>query len=101
HKLHQAAQLTLLGAGREKKIYAVPPYTDVVSLDFEDYPFAAEDFEGISCELCGATGVYFDELLGEDTGEATYRCNDTSFCAGRRAVAAGQGTQHDARQAGE
>ncbi|MDR1088645.1 MAG: alpha-D-ribose 1-methylphosphonate 5-phosphate C-P-lyase PhnJ [Coriobacteriales bacterium] len=90
HKLHQAAQLTLLGAGREKKIYAVPPYTDVVSLDFEDYPFAAEDFEGIHCELCGASGVFFDELLDEDTGETVYRCNDTSFCAGRRGKRIGQ-----------
>ena len=39
-KLNQAEHLTLLGAGREKKIYAVPPHTDVVPLDFEDYPFA-------------------------------------------------------------
>ena len=29
-KLNQARHLTLLGAGREKKIYAVPPFTDVV-----------------------------------------------------------------------
>ena len=32
-KLHQADHLTLLGAGREKKIYAVPPHTDVAPLD--------------------------------------------------------------------
>ncbi len=84
HKLHQAAHLTLLGAGREKKIYAVPPYTSVKSLDFEDYPFITETFEGISCKLCGATGVYFDELVSEETGEVYYQCNDTSYCAGRR-----------------
>ena len=44
-KLNQARHLTLLGAGREKKIYAVPPFTDVKPLDFEDYPFAVETFE--------------------------------------------------------
>ena len=31
--------LQLFGAGREKRIYAVPPYTEVRSLDFEDHPF--------------------------------------------------------------
>lgn len=90
HKLHQAAHLTLLGAGREKKIYAVPPYTSVKSLDFEDYPFITETFEGVSCRLCGATGVYFDELVNTETGEAYYQCNDTSYCAQRRELQAEQ-----------
>ena len=62
-KLNQARHLTLLGAGREKKIYAVPPFTDVVPLDFEDYPFAVERFDGKRCRRCGATGVYLDELV--------------------------------------
>jgi hypothetical protein len=88
HKLNQAEHLTLLGAGREKKIYAVPPYTSVVSLDFEDYPFAVEGFPGATCRLCGAEDVYFDELVDERTGETYYQCNDTSFCACRRAAAA-------------
>ena len=38
-KLHQAAHLTLLSAGREKRLYAVPPYTDVKPLEFDDVPF--------------------------------------------------------------
>ena len=37
-KMHMPA-LQLFGAGREKRIYAVPPYTQVRSLDFEDHPF--------------------------------------------------------------
>lgn len=37
--LDDAEHLTLLGAGREKKIYAVPPHTHVESLAFDDYPF--------------------------------------------------------------
>ena len=80
-KLHQADHLTLLGAGREKKIYAVPPYTNVAPLDFEDYPFAVERFDGKQCRLCGARNVYLDELVDEETGAVFYQCNDTAFCA--------------------
>ena len=57
-KMHQSKSLILLGAGREKKIYAVPPYTSIVSLDFEDYPFEAEQFHGKTCALCGAEHVF-------------------------------------------
>ena len=42
--MHQSKSLILLGAGREKKIYAVPPYTSIVSLDFEDYPLKQNSF---------------------------------------------------------
>ncbi len=80
-KLHQADHLTLLGAGREKKIYAVPPHTNVVPLDFEDYPFVVESFANKRCRLCGVEGVYLDELVDEATGETYYQCNDTAWCA--------------------
>lgn len=58
HKLNHSKALILFGAGREKKIYAVPPYTSVVSLDFEDYPFEVESFQDKSCRLCGAQGFF-------------------------------------------
>ncbi len=83
-KLNQAQHLTLFGAGREKKIYAVPPHTDVKPLDFEDYPFAVERFGDARCRLCGAQGVYLDELVDEASGETYYQCNDTAYCASRR-----------------
>ena len=38
-KMHRSPAIQLFGAGREQRIYAIPPHTDVVSLDFEDYPF--------------------------------------------------------------
>ena len=41
-KLDRNPALLLFGAGREKRIYAVPPYTSVRSLDFEDHPFTVE-----------------------------------------------------------
>ncbi|MCL1798205.1 MAG: alpha-D-ribose 1-methylphosphonate 5-phosphate C-P-lyase PhnJ [Eggerthellaceae bacterium] len=79
-KLHQNSNLTLFGAGREKKIYAVPPYTTVEPLDFKDHPFAVEEFQGRCCDTCGATNVYLDETVDEASGTAVYRCNDTAFC---------------------
>jgi alpha-D-ribose 1-methylphosphonate 5-phosphate C-P lyase len=82
-KMHQSQALILLGAGREKKIYAVPPYTKVVSLDFDDHPFQIEQVEGRKCRLCGATDVYFDELQDEETGETYFQCNDTAHCLAR------------------
>lgn len=83
NKLNDSEALILLGAGREKKIYAVPPYTKVVSLAFDDYPFELEDQTGRKCRLCGATNVYFDELQDEQTGEVYFQCNDTSYCLER------------------
>lgn len=82
-KLNNSKALILLGAGREKKVYAVPPYTRVVSLDFEDYPFIVESFQDKCCRLCGAKGVFLDEILDDGTGEASYQCNDSSYCLQR------------------
>lgn len=79
-KMQKSDALVLLGAGREKKVYAVPPYTKVVSLDFEDYPFEPERFEDKLCRLCGSTGVFLDELVDEASSETVYQCNDTSHC---------------------
>ena len=79
-KMNNSEALILLGAGREKKVYAVPPYTKVVSLAFDDYPFKRENFEDKICRLCGKTSVYMDELVDELTGNTYYQCNDTSFC---------------------
>ncbi|MFC7365840.1 MULTISPECIES: alpha-D-ribose 1-methylphosphonate 5-phosphate C-P-lyase PhnJ [Bhargavaea] len=82
-KMDHSEALILLGAGREKKIYAVPPYTEIRSLAFEDHPFKGEDFSGKCCRFCGATGVFLDELYIEETGVTEYQCNDTSHCADR------------------
>src|SRR6185503_5445336 len=57
-KLHMAPYLSLFGAGREKRIYAVPPLTSVVPLSFEDYPFAVESFNGERCARCGSANTY-------------------------------------------
>ena len=60
-KLDRCPALLLFGAGREKRIYAVPPHTRVRSLDFEDHPFTVETWDR-PCALCGAEHVYLDEV---------------------------------------
>lgn len=82
-KMNQSAALQLFGAGREKRIYAVPPFTDVVSLDFEDHPFEVQTFEK-PCALCGARHVYLDEVVLDDKGGRMFVCSDTDFCETRR-----------------
>ena len=79
-KLHMSKCLYLFGAGREKKIYAIPPYTNVISLAFDDFPFERESFKGKKCRLCGSTNTYLDELFDSETGEKFYQCSDTSYC---------------------
>ena len=78
-KMHQSPALQLFGAGREKRIYAIPPYTDVESLGFEDFPFAPQRFEQ-PCEICESVDVYLDEVLIDDQGGVMFVCSDTDHC---------------------
>jgi alpha-D-ribose 1-methylphosphonate 5-phosphate C-P lyase len=83
-KMNNCPALLLFGAGREKRIYAVPPYTDVVSLDFDDHPFERYRHDG-SCALCGATDGFLDEVIIDDRGGRMFVCSDTDYCEARRA----------------
>lgn len=78
-KLHHAEALGLYGAGREKRIYAIPPYTSVVPLAFDDYPFRIENFNGRKCEYCGSTESFLVPTP-DANGNAIYVCSDTDFC---------------------
>jgi len=82
-KMHMMSALQLFGAGREKRIYAVPPYTEVRSLDFEDHPFRPIHAPH-ACGLCGAENVYLDEVITNDHGGRLFVCSDTDHCAERR-----------------
>ncbi|QCI63929.1 alpha-D-ribose 1-methylphosphonate 5-phosphate C-P-lyase PhnJ [Phreatobacter stygius] len=83
-KMDDCAALQLFGAGREKRIYAVPPYSSVVSLDFEDHPFEPTKFDR-PCDLCGARHTYLDEVITDDRGGRMFVCSDTDHCEERRA----------------
>jgi len=78
-KLNYADCVFLFGAGREKRIYAVPPYTKVEPLEFEDHKFRTEDMSNKRCALCGSENVYLDEII-RDNGEKYYVCSDSNFC---------------------
>ncbi|RMF38520.1 MAG: carbon-phosphorus lyase [Alphaproteobacteria bacterium] len=94
-KLGDCPALQLFGAGREQRIYAIPPWTQVVSLDFEDHPFEPGRAEA-ECALCGATDSYLDEVIVDDAGGRMFVCSDTDYCRKRRAAG------HEGRQgAGE
>jgi len=86
-KLDRNPALLLFGAGREKRIYAVPPHTPVKSLDFEDHPFTVETWDR-PCALCGATGIFLDEIVIDDRGGRSFVCSDTDFCERRRGAEA-------------
>jgi alpha-D-ribose 1-methylphosphonate 5-phosphate C-P lyase len=83
-KLTANPAIQLFGAGREQRIYALPPWTEVVSLDFDDHPFKATK-AAHDCDLCGAKDSYLDEVITDDAGGRMFVCSDTDFCAGRRA----------------
>ena len=85
--MHQMAALQLFGAGREKRIYAIPPYTDVRSLDFEDHPFRPIRAPH-ACALCRSADTYLDEVITDDRGGRIFVCSDTDFCAERQAATA-------------
>ena len=82
-KLNNCAALQLFGAGREKRIYALPPYTRVESLDFDDHPFEPTRIKA-SCELCRADDVFLDEIVIDDQGGRMFVCSDTDHCEQRR-----------------
>lgn len=82
-KMGHMEALQLFGAGREKRIYAVPPYTDVKSLDFEDHPFTVQSWKE-PCGLCAAGDSYLDEVIVDDRGGRMFVCSDSEYCETRR-----------------
>ena len=86
-KMDRNPALQLFGAGREKRIYAVPPYTRVKSLDFEDHPFEIEQWEH-ACALCASTTSFLDEIILDNAGTRQHLCSDTDYCRQRQQDAA-------------
>ncbi|KFF49302.1 hypothetical protein GY26_08690 [Gammaproteobacteria bacterium MFB021] len=82
-KLDGNPALMLFGAGREKRLYAIPPHTRVESLDFEDHPFEIQSWEH-ACALCGSDHSYLDEVITDDHGGRMFVCSDTDYCQSRR-----------------
>lgn len=84
-KMDRSPALQLFGAGREKRIYAIPPHTEVKSLDFEDHPFEIQKWDK-ACALCGAGDSFLDEVILDDQGRRMFVCSDSDYCEERRAA---------------
>ncbi|EJJ29068.1 alpha-D-ribose 1-methylphosphonate 5-phosphate C-P-lyase PhnJ [Rhizobium sp. CF142] len=82
-RLHRMPALQLFGSGTQKRIYAIPPYSQVESIDFEDHPFRIQEFSE-PCALCGKTGVYLDEMIMDNSGGRMFVCSDTDNCENNR-----------------
>lgn len=67
-KLNMARHLTFLSAGREKRLYAVPPFTRVEPLAFSDVPYKVEDHAGLTCARSGVAGFFMNEIPQDDGG---------------------------------
>lgn len=88
-RLNQSEFLTILSHGRDKKIYAVPPYTDVVPLSFDDVPFEVEHPISEVCDKCGIADAFMVE-----TNDGKFICSDVQWCMKVRAGEADL-TMHD------
>jgi alpha-D-ribose 1-methylphosphonate 5-phosphate C-P lyase len=82
-KMNLNPALQLFGAGREKRIYAVPPYTTVESLGFDDHPFEVQRWQS-ACELCGSNESFLDEVIMDDQGKKMFVCSDSDYCSKRQ-----------------
>ncbi|MEV6559436.1 alpha-D-ribose 1-methylphosphonate 5-phosphate C-P-lyase PhnJ [Nocardia sp. NPDC051756] len=74
-RLNDSPHLSLFGAGREKRIFAVPPYTDVRPLTFDDVPFEVEGDAGQRCARCGSADTFLVEAPG-----GRQSCSDIEWC---------------------
>jgi alpha-D-ribose 1-methylphosphonate 5-phosphate C-P lyase len=84
-RLDQAEFLSLFGAGREKRIYAVPPHTDVTPLTFEDVPFEVEVTPGAVCRNCGSSDSFLVEIPARRSEDSQlWVCSDTDWCRRHR-----------------
>jgi alpha-D-ribose 1-methylphosphonate 5-phosphate C-P lyase len=90
-RLHQSAHLNLYGAGRERRIYAVPPHTAVTPLTFDDVPFEVEHVAGARCGFCESDDTFLVEASG-----GRYVCSDSDYCA-RTAAGDSDTAAHRAR----
>jgi alpha-D-ribose 1-methylphosphonate 5-phosphate C-P lyase len=81
-RLNECAHLNLYGAGRERRIYAVPPHTSVEPLTFDDVPFEVEYVPGATCAYCGSDDTFLVASTGLAAGPGgRFVCSDSDWCS--------------------
>lgn len=91
-KLSMARHLIFLSAGREKRLYAVPPFTRVEPLVFSDRPYRVEDHAHLTCQRSGISGYFMNEIP-LDGGGSTYEVSDSNL--GIKAIRRAEGEKVD------
>ncbi|MGH8019551.1 MAG: alpha-D-ribose 1-methylphosphonate 5-phosphate C-P-lyase PhnJ [Opitutaceae bacterium] len=76
--LSMAPCLHIFAAGREKRIHAVPPWTKVEPLEFDDVKFRVEDFGDTKCAASGGDRAFMDEIYDSETSRR-WVINDSNF----------------------
>src|SRR6202000_2050729 len=76
--LSMARCLYLFGAGREKRIHCIPPFTKVEPLEFEDIRFKVEEFIDVECSVTKEGKAFMDELYNDDLTRS-WVINDSNF----------------------
>lgn len=76
--LSMARCLYLFGAGREKRIHCIPPFTRVEPLEFEDIRFKVEEFVAVKCSASGQDKAFMDQIYAEDFSRS-WVINDSNF----------------------
>lgn len=87
-KLHMARHLTILSAGREKRLFAVPPHTRVEPLVFDDVPYRVEGHDALTCTRSGLSGYFMNEIP-QDDGSSTFEVSDSGL--GEKALRRAEG----------
>lgn len=78
-RLNMGDALFLFGAGREKRLYAVPPHTKVAPLEFDDVKFHVENFDDVTCASSGEGDAFLDEIYENQSEGAKFVINDSNF----------------------
>ena len=95
--LSMARCLYLFGAGREKRIHCIPPFTRVEPLEFEDIRFKVEEFIGVRCSASGQDKAFMDQIYAEDFSHS-WVINDSNFLGqGAAGAAAAAKTLYEPR----
>jgi len=102
-KMHRSKALILFGAGREKKIYAIPPYSEAEPIAFEDVQFRVENFDDeqgnrLSCARCGYQESFLDEFIDSRSGKKVYQCSDIDWCNEQLRLAKKENVKEQARE---
>lgn len=75
--LSQNKAILLFGAGREKRLYAIPPHTKVEPLEFEDIKFRIEEFVNTPCAMTQEKFAFLDELY--EGASKRFVINDSNY----------------------